>query len=180
MVRRPKADTIRLLEKGEDNMTGQDTQRVKQFLYSIRTAEFAIANLQRAILDLDTRRESPPDWMRSGEAVRVSGGKNESKLETWVEFLDTYEARRSYLLDSLSLHRRKVEQYNDTLAVLAEEPRWGSLGVQIIEYKFRRRVKPDSAIYTLHLFCGRETFYRCLKKSVQFFYQALPDRFGHE
>jgi hypothetical protein len=159
-------------------VTGQDGQRVKQFLYSIRTVEFAIANLQRAILDIDTRRESPPDWTRSPEAVRVSGGRNESKLEDWVEFLDSYEARRSFLVDSLAQHRRKVEQYNETLAEMAREPRWGCLGAQIIEYKFRRRVQPDLAIYTQHLFCGRETFYRALKKALRFFCEALPDRFG--
>lgn len=159
-------------------MTGQDAQRVKQFLYSIRTAEFAIGNLERAIMDLDARRQSPPDWTRYPEAVRVTGGRNESRLEAWVEFLDTYEARRSFLEDSLRLHRRKVEQYNDTLAVMAGESRWGSLAAQIVEYKFRRRVKPDSVIYALHLFCGRETFYRGLRRALRFFYEALPDRFG--
>ncbi|MDR3562489.1 MAG: hypothetical protein P4N41_19940 [Negativicutes bacterium] len=174
----PEDEKLQSGEKGAVRMTGQDMQRVKQFLYSIRTTEFAIANLERAILDIDTRRQSPPDWTRHPEAVRVSGGKNEPVLEAWVEFLDTYDARRSFLEDSLAQQRRKVEQYNDTLALMAEEPNWGCLGAQIVEYKFRRRVKPDSAVYALHLFCGRETFYRGLKKALRFFCEALPDRFG--
>jgi hypothetical protein len=161
-------------------MDGQEAQRVKQFLYSIRTTEFAIGNLERAIEDIETRHESPPTWSPHLDTAGVSGGSGASKLETWTEFLvDTYDARRSFLADSLAQHKRKVQQYEDTLLAMVGE-RWGHLGAEIVRLKYHKRVRPDSAIYCYHLFCAERTFYQAHNRALQFFYEAMPDRFGRK
>lgn len=158
-------------------MTEQDGKAVKQFLYSIRRTELAIINLEKALEELDTRRESPPDWMSRLDAVGGSGGGGGSKLESWTEFLDTYPARRSYLEDQLKQHRRKVEQYNQAVEMISKEPRWGALGKDIVRLKYYQHVRPDRAIYTLYLFCAERTFYEAHRRALKMVYDILPDRF---
>ena len=157
-------------------MTKSEQKFVKQWLYSIPKTEVAIKNLERAIDDLSERRQSPPTWMSNPDALGVQGGSGGSKQETWVEFLDMYEARMSYLQDTLARHKRKIEQYNDTLEAMNNDV-VGALGVAIIKYKYYRHIKPDSAIYTLYLFCSQKTFYNYHFRALQYFAQTLPDIF---
>jgi hypothetical protein len=158
-------------------MTKQEIAAVKAYLYSIKRTEIAIINLTRALEDLDTRMQSPPTWMSNPEAVGVYGASNESRQETWVMFQEAYPERRAFLNDKLHEKRRKVEEYETTLAAMVQEGNWGPLAVQIVKYKYNMRVSPDSAIYLYHLFCTKETFYRLHRRALQFFCDALPHRF---
>lgn len=159
-------------------MNAQEIKAVKAYLYSIKRTEIAIINLTRALEDLDTRMESPPTWMSNPDAVAVCGGAEESKQETWVMFQEAYPERRQFLHDKLHDHRRKVEEYERTLAAMVGEGHWGALAAEIVRYKYNMRVAPDSAIYRFHLFCTEETFYRTHRRALQFFFEAVPQRFS--
>lgn len=158
-------------------MDRNDTKRVKAWLYSIRKTELALVNLRQALAELETRRESPPTWMRSPELVSVVGGESESKQENWVEFLEVYPARKSFLEDNIVKHETKLRQYRETLEVLAQDQKWGYIGAEIIRKKYYCKIQPDKAIYTMFLFCSPETFYRAHRRALQFFFDVLPDVF---
>jgi len=158
-------------------LTKEEAKRVKAWLYSISKTEYALENLKRALEDLETRYQSPPTWMRNPDAVAVMGGEETSKQETWVQFLEYYPARKSFLEDKIAAHERKLQQYRETLELMAADPQWGQLGKDIIRLKYYRRVRPDRAIYTMFLFCTEETFYRAHRRAIQFFYDVLPDVF---
>ena len=158
-------------------MTEQEKKSVQAFLWSIRKTEIAIHNLERAIETLDTRRESPPDWMSRLSAAGGGGGSGTSQLESWTEFLEAFPARRSYLSDQLIQHKRKIEQYQDAIMYLINEPRWGVLGAEIIKIKYYQQVKPDKAIYTMYLFCAERTFYDAHSRALRTIFDLMPDRF---
>ena len=160
----------------------QESRRksVQKYLYSIKRSEIKILNLERAIHDLDTRRESPPVWMSNPDIISVTGGMDGSKQESWVEFLETYPDRRSYLADCLDHERKRVEQFYTTLNQLSTEGRWGPLAANLIRHKYIQRITPDMAIYTMYLFCTRESFYRTHKRALKFFYDVLPDIFKND
>ncbi len=157
-------------------MTKQEIKAVKAYLYGIKRTEVAIINLTRALEDLNTRIQSPPTWMSNPNAIAVCGGADGSKQESWVEFQDAYPERRQFLEDQLADKRRKVEEYERTLAAMAEEGHWGTLAVQIVRYKYNMRVVPNRAIYLYHLFCTEEIFYRTHRRALQFFRDAVPHR----
>lgn len=157
-------------------MTEAERKKVQHFLRSIRKAELAVIDLNRAIEDLDTRRESPPTWMINLESAGVSGGIGENRLETWAEFIDTYEARRSFLREMLRRNARKVEDYKRTMEALAHEDNYGCLAVEIINLKYYRKV-PDEVACRYHLFCAKRTYYRTHVAGLIFFCEALPSRF---
>lgn len=156
-------------------MTKEEGKRAKQYLYSIKRTQLAIFNLERAIIDLDTKIESTPTWTSSPEACR--GGQEGSKLENWAEFVDTYQERRSFLLDRLQRSKNKVEQYEKMLDAMNCE-RWGALGVQIVRHKYYQHISPDSHIYTMFLFCSPETFYRTHRLALQFVVDTIPEVMG--
>lgn len=157
-------------------MTKQEQAAVKQWLHSIKRSELAIINLTKAIEEIETRRESPPTWMPRYE-MSGGGGNGGSKQESWVEFVDQYDARKKYLEQELTRIKNKVEQYNNTLDNMNNEPQWGSLAVQIIKAKYYKHISPDFAIFTYHLFCSKETFYRTHRKALQFIVDVLPNIF---
>lgn len=159
-------------------VTEEEARQVKGFLYSIRRAEQAAANLERALEDLDTRRASPPDGMSDLTAERVSGGLGGSRLENWTEFLEAYPAQRAYLADQLARRRREIGGYRQALEFMAGEPRWGALGARIIRLKYYERVTPDRAIYAGQLFCAERTYYHAHRRALQLFCDLLPDLFG--
>ncbi|SDD89184.1 hypothetical protein [Sporomusa acidovorans] len=155
-------------------------KQVQKYLYSIKRSEIKILNLERAIQDLDTRRESPPVWMHDPDTISVTGGQEGSKQESWVEFLEAYPGRRSYLTDCLEQEQKRVEQFYQTLDQLSAEGNWGPLAANIIRHKYIQRITPDTAIYTMFLFCTKESFYRTHKKALKFFYDVLPDVFQND
>ena len=159
-------------------MNKAEQKRVKQFLYSIKVTELAIFNLQRAIDDLDTRKASPPTWMSNPDVCGVSGGSAGSQQESWVEFLDAYPARRSFLTDTMDRHRRKVADYNETIDSMRETEQWGPLGADIIRLKYYHHIHPDQTIWCYHLFCSKAAFYRTHYAALRFFYEVLPQRFA--
>lgn len=159
-------------------MTEQQKYRVKQFLYSIRRTEQAILNLEQAIDDLDARYNSPPTWVSNSSALPVTGGEPRDKLQDWAEFVETYKARRSFLRDNLLRCRRKVEQYRETLEAMRGEAELGDLAVRLVECKYYRQVRPDSAIWSMYLFCGKTYFYELHARALRYFFDVLPDRFG--
>ena len=154
-------------------MDRQAKKKVAQWLYSIPRTELAVKNLEESLEALKTRRESPPTWMSNLDALGVMGGVGGSRQETWVEFLDEYPARKSYLEDVLQQHRRKVRMYYDTLDAMQTE-HWGSLGREIINYKYYRHIHPDLKIYSLLLFSTKETYYRVNRRSLQYFWDVIP------
>lgn len=156
-------------------MTQEEVKRVKSWLYSIRRSEIALANLTKALEELESRHYSPPTWMQAPpEAVMVSGSMGGSKQEAWTEFLDEYPARRSFLEDNIVKHSSKISCFWTTLDLLAEED---NVGAQAIRKKYYDKVRPDKAIYTMFLFCSEETFYRALRRALHFYYDVLPDIF---
>lgn len=155
-------------------MTKKERAKVVQWLHSIPKTEYSIGNLRRALEDLETRYQSPPTWMSNPDAIGVMGGIEESKQETWVQFLDAYPARKSYLEDLIEKRTLKVRQYFEVLELLAQE---NSLAAQAIRKKYYEKVKPDKAIYTMFLFCSEEWFYKLLRKGIRFYYEALPEVF---
>lgn len=155
-------------------MNQQEKKEVIQYLYSIKRTEVAITNLARAIDDLETRRQSPPDWMHNPDSISVTGGMEGSKQEAWAEFIEAYPARKSFLEDQLQQKQKKIEQYNEIITALAQEGRWGTLAVQIIRHKYIQRITPDKAIYTMFLFCAEKTYYRIHRRALQYFIDVLP------
>ena len=155
-------------------MNQQEKKNVIQYLYSIKRTQLAILNLERALEELKTRRESPPVWMHNPDAVSVTGGVEGSKQEAWVEFLEAYPARKSFLEDQLSQKVNKVEQFDSIMAAMPQEGHWGSLAVEIIRHKYIQRISPDKAIYSMFLFCSEETYYRTHRKALQYFVDVLP------
>lgn len=159
-------------------MNREDMKSVKQYLYSIKRTELSIINLEKAIEELDTRRQSPPVWMHNPDAIAVCGGNiEESKQEVWVQFLEAYPARRSYLLDILKQHQNKVEQFYQALDAMAKTERWGTMGVNIIRHKYIQRISPDAAIYTMFLYCSERAYYQTHRRALQFFFDVLPAQF---
>ena len=157
-------------------MNKAQKSKVVQYLHSIKRTEIAIFNLSNSIEKLETRRESPPTWMQ----VPGTGGgcgDSESKQEAWVEFLDTYEARKSYLEDKLEEHRRKVVQYNEVLIALSQEGQIGLIASYVIRHKYYDKMAPDNEIFTNILFCSESNFYRSHRFGLQFFFEALPNVF---
>jgi len=154
-------------------MDRQAKKKVAQWLYSIPRTELAIKNLEDSLEALTDRLQTPPTWMSNPDALGVMGGSEGSRQETWVEFLDAYPARKSFLEDKLEQHKRKVKLYYDTLDVMQTE-NWGSLGREIVEYKYYRHVQPDLKIYSLLLFCAQPTYYRILDRALRFFHDVLP------
>lgn len=156
-------------------MNKSQKNKVAQYLHSIKRTEIAIYNLSNSIENLETRRNSPPTWMQVPGIG--GGGDSGSKQEAWVEFLDTYDARKSYLQDKLEEHRLKVVQYNDVLTALSEEGQIGMIASYVIRHKYYDKVAPDSEIYTNILFCSESTFYKAHRFGLIFFFEALPDIF---
>lgn len=156
-------------------MTQEEIKKVKSWLYSIRRSEIAFANLTKALEELESRNCSPPTWMKAPpEAVMVSGSMGGSKQEAWTEFLDEYPARKSFLEDNIRKHELKINCFWKTQDALAEED---NIGAQAIRKKYYDKVRPDRAIYTMFIFCTPETYYRSLRRALQFYYDVLPDIF---
>lgn len=163
-------------------MTREETQRVKRWLYSMATTEQAIYNLELAIEDLRTKIENPPSYIVSGvgnySGMSYSGGEGGgSKEQSYTEWLEMCEGRMSFLEHHLDKHNRKLDLYRGTLEKLKQEPDWGYLAGEIINKKYYCRVKPDQAIYTMFLFCSRETFYRTHRRGIRYFFDVLPNVF---
>ncbi|TWH49608.1 DUF1492 domain-containing protein [Sporomusa sp. KB1] len=155
-------------------MNQQEKKAVIQYLYSIKRTELAITNLERAIEDLETRRESPPVWMHNLDSVSVTGGMESSKQEAWVQFIEAYPERKSFLKDQLQQKQNKIQQYNEIITALSREGNWGSLAAQIIRHRYIQRISPDKAIYTLFLFCSESTFYKTHRQALKYFNDVLP------
>ncbi|MBP2643949.1 MAG: hypothetical protein H6Q67_1836 [Firmicutes bacterium] len=153
-------------------MDRQAKKKVAQWLYSIPRTELAIKTMEESLVALRERKETPPTWMSNPDALGVMGGIEGSRQETWVEFLDAFPARESFLEDRLKHNRRKVKLYYDTLDAMQKE-HWGCLGREIVEYKYYRHVQPDLKIYSLLLFCAKPTYYRILSMALRFFYEVL-------
>jgi hypothetical protein len=160
----------------------QDVKRVKAWLYSIPITEQAIINLEYAIEDLETKLENPPSYIISGvgnySGMSYSGGEEGgSKQQSYAEWVQMSEERLDFLRDRLKRHRRKVDQYYNTMELLKKEPKWGYEAGEILRKKYYDKVKPDRAIYTMFLFCSEESFYRSHRRGIQYFYDILPDVF---
>lgn len=162
-------------------LTQQDYQRVKKWLYSIRPSELAVFNLQTAILDLDTKLQSPPSYIVTGIgnynlASGGSGGETFSKGENYASWYEETRTRREFLADELAKKQRKVTQFYGVLEAMRQE-KWGGQAAELVEKKYYNRIKPDKAIYTMFLFVGEDTFYRLNRHALRFFYEVLPDVF---
>lgn len=163
-------------------MDKNDIKRVKQWLYSIPKTELAIYNLEQAIEDLRERIEHPPSYIMSGISnyygVMITGGEDKlTKQQNYVEWMETQQDRLSFLEECLDRHNRKVMQYRETLEKLKLEPKWGYLAGEIIQKKYHCKIRPDKAIYTMFLFCSRESFYREHRRGLQYFFDVLPNVF---
>lgn len=112
--------------------------------------------------------------MSNPDAVAVMGGEDTSKQEQWLEFLEAYPARKSYLEDLIAQRTRKVEQFWEVLDLLASA---NGLGAQAIRKKYYDQVRPDRDIFRYHLFCSEEWFYKCLRRAVRFYYETLLEVF---
>ena len=156
-------------------MTKQERTKVIRWLRSIPGTEYSITSLTRALEALESRKESPPTWMSNPDAVAAMGGEDTSKQEQWLEFLEAYPARKSYLEDLIAQRTRKVEQFWEVLDLLARE---NGLGAQAIRKKYYDQVRPDRDIFRYHLFCSEDWFYKCLRRGVRFYFDTLPDLFA--
>jgi len=138
--------------------------------------EYSLGNLRLALDDLETRRASPPDWMSNPDALAVMGGEETSKQETWAIFInDEYPVRKSYLEELITARARKVEQYREVLELLGRD---NHLAAHAIRKKYYDKVKPDQAIYSMFLFCSRETYFRAIRKGIRFYFEALRELWG--
>ena len=163
------------VKKEEKATTKQERKKVIQWLYSMPGTDYSISNLKRALEDLETRRESPPMWMSNPpDVTSVAGGEETSRQETWAIFLEQYESRKSYLEDLIARRTLKAKKYYEVLDLLKQD---NYLAAEAIRKKYYEKVKPDRAIYTMFLFCSRETFYRALGRGIRFYYEALPEVF---
>jgi len=163
-----------------DDTTRDDTQRVKRWLYSIATTEQAICNLELAVEDLKTKIENPPSHIVSGvgnySGMSYSGGEGGgSKEQSYTDWLETCETRLSFLEYHLDKHRRKVEQYRQTLERLKLEPKWGYAAGEIVRKKYYCKVRPDHAIYAMFLFISPEWYYKLHRRALRYFFDVLPD-----
>ncbi len=136
-------------------MTKQDIKNVKTWLHSIPKTEQAISSLEIATKDLKVKLENPlPD-----------------KKEQY--FRDSL----AFLKDNLKAHRRKVEQYRDTLEFLKQEPQWGYIAEEIIRKKYYDRVRPDRVVYVKGLHISEAWFYKLHRRGLKLFFDVLPDVF---
>lgn len=164
-------------QKGESGLTQEEKQRVTQWLYSIRKREFALDKLKETLEILESKKETPPKYTSNFEAVVVFSNDVHSKQEAWTEFLDSFDARKSFLLEAIERHTTIITCYYDTLELLKQDEEWGYFGERIIRHKYYNKVKPDKVIYIKHLGCTERTYYRIHGKALRFFQEALPNIF---
>ena len=131
-------------------MTGQEKEKVQQWLYSIKKDEKTIEAIKSALELLDEQKDTP-----------------------------NYEARRSFLLFHKIMLQLNRNYYDRTLeAMRTTEPAWGELGAKIIDYKYYQKGTVD--VYNRwqkQFYCDYSTFYRIHKKALQFFLDVLPNLF---
>ena|GEM_PF-3029407 len=161
-------------------MNQQDKKRVKTWLYRISRKELAIANLKMAIQDLDTKLINQPSTLVSGvsnyDLFSGGGGESDSKQDRYASWVELTMDRRDFLVEQLDRLTQEVQRYYDTLEELRKE--YGNRVAEIIDYKYRRRVKPDKVIYDMILFCSRESFYREHRWALKFFFDVMCDKFA--
>lgn len=153
-------------------MTKKDKEIIYRFLRSIKKRELSVNDMKNALERMEERFKTPPSWTSNIESLG-GGGFTNSKIDKWIEFLDTFETRKSFYQDEIFESTRKINLYYKTLDDLAEcEPHFGTLGVEIIRLKFYYCLA-DETIYTDKLFCSRMTYYRTLRKTLEFFADVL-------
>lgn len=163
----------------------EDKKRVVAWLYGISRTEKAIYNLELAIDDLKKKIENPPSYIMSGvgnySGMSYFGGEEGgSKQQSYADFMEDCSNRLSFLDDQLTKHKRKMEQFRDTLEDLKQEPKWGYLAGEIIRKKYIDKVKPDQAIYSMFLFISPEWYYKLHRRGLQYFFDVLPDVFARQ
>ena len=139
-------------------MTKEEVGRVEHWLYSIPRTELALANLRRALDDLEQRMESPPTWMQAPSMAPIRGSQ-----EAWLQFLDEYPARKSFLEYNIDRHNQKIKRLWEALDALKSED---SRAAEVIRKKYYDHVRPDRSIYTMFLFCGADLFYTALRFGI--------------
>jgi hypothetical protein len=155
-------------------LTAQEFRRVEAWLYDVRRLASAIESLKIKLNQLETRAASPPAWVSNPDAIKVTGGIQESRLEKWVEFLDGYEFERQEILYKIRLRENKLETYEKVMDLLRSE---NGQYCQLVRAKYINRIRPDSAIYEGILFTSRSGFYRMRDYVLQAFWDCMPGQF---
>jgi hypothetical protein len=141
----------------------------------MKATELAIINLNKAIEHHVGRREA---HVRITSTMSLApGGDGGSKIEAWAEFTDTYEERLDFLKYHLAEKQDKLDEYNMVMEALVHDGHWGNLAVQIVRHKYYQHIQPDYHIYSMFLFCSKQTFWRAHMRMLQFVYDTLPHRF---
>ena len=157
-------------------LTAQEFRRVEVWLYDVRRLAPAIESLKLIRQLGDQGAASPPTWVSDPDAIRVTGGKQDSRLEKWVEWLDGYESERWEILDKLKTKENSLAGYEAVMKLLQSEQDGGQL-CQLVRAKYINRVRPDSAIYEYILFVGKGLFYTLRRYVLYTFFDCLPGEF---
>ena len=163
-------------------MNKQECLEVKRWLYSMPKTDQAILNLEQAIQELQDKLDNPPSHIVSGignySGMNYSGGEEGgSKEQSYVDWKEMCVNRLSFLQEELRKKQIKSRQYRETLELLKKEPKWGHNAGEIIRKKYYDKVKPDTVIYTMFVFCSQREFYRAHRQGLDYFYDVLPNVF---
>lgn len=148
-------------------MTRTEVQKVKQYLYSINGTELAVANLECSI---ELLRDGENIKAMAYDGIIVSGGESVSQPERCSLNSD----RMVFLTKRLDIKQRKIAMFYNALEALQNESDLGRLGANIIRHKYIQRISPDHRIYTLKLFCSRESYYRAHRLALLFIRDVIP------
>ena len=161
-------------------MTPEQRTAVSTWLYGLNRVEWAIENLDRDIELIEHQLSKGRVKATQYDRVYCSNSNISYPTELGALAEEGYsgsQERLDYLLILRAEYNRDVTDYEATLERMVADERWGQLGKDIIYAKFRKKVNPDEQIYTCELFCTKETFYRTLRRALQFFADVLPTRF---
>ena len=158
-----------------------DEQRaVSSWLYSLNKIEWALENLDRSIEETEHRLSKGRIKATDFDRVNCSNSNIGHPTEIGALALCGYSAdqeRLDYLLIIREEYLRNLSDYEWALEKMVLDAKWGALAKDILQAKFRRKVVPDEKIYS-NLFCTKETFYRTLRRAIQFYAEVLPSRFS--
>ncbi|NPV90114.1 MAG: hypothetical protein HPY50_04970 [Firmicutes bacterium] len=155
-------------------MDNSEFRRVEAWLYGIPRMEMALENLKLELGRIDSQAASPPMAASNPSGIRVTGGRRDSMLDNWVEFLNDCEIRQGEIRERIKHLQEQIDWFNRVLRLLERE---NPLLVLLVKKKYLERVKPDQIIWDTVLYVGKTKFYDMRRQALEVFLECLPMSF---
>ena len=149
---------------------------VSRWLYSLNRTEWALENLQKSIDIMENKIGGGVIGSTTYDGIFSSTHAVSSPSESKAISTIGDPERLAYLKILREVYQDDLICYADTIDRMTYGEHWGPLGKDIIHAKYIKRVSPDSKIYDYVVFCGKTTFYKTLRLSLNFFYDVLPQK----